>query len=96
MAVRVRFGGLKRTFQRGFYVNDVYGGAIVGPAKLGAAFTAYVIDKRVVDGAVNGVGTVVAAAARSGRKIQTGLVRNYAVGILLGAAAVLAYLAVKF
>jgi NADH-quinone oxidoreductase subunit L len=96
MALRGRFGGAKRTLQRGFYVNDFYSGAIVGPAKLGAAFTAYVFDKRVVDGAVNGVGVVVAALARSGRRVQTGLVRNYAVGILLGAAAVLAYLAVRF
>jgi NADH-quinone oxidoreductase subunit L len=96
MAVRIRFAGAKRALQRGFYVNDFYGSAIVGPAKLGAAFTAYVIDKQVIDGASNGIGTVVSAAARSGRKIQTGLVRNYAVGILLGAAAILAYLAVRF
>jgi NADH-quinone oxidoreductase subunit L len=96
MALRARFGGAKRTLQRGFYVNDVYSGAIVGPAKLGAAFTAYVFDKRVVDGAVNGMGVAVAALARSSRRLQTGLVRNYAVGILLGAAAVLAYLAVRF
>src|SRR6266540_1714379 len=90
MAVRIRFAGAKRALQRGFYVNDFYGSAIVGPAKLGAAFTAYVIDKQVIDGASDGIGTVVSAAARSGRKIQTGLVRNYAVGILLGAAAILA------
>ncbi len=96
MAVRIRFAGAKRALQRGFYVNDFYGSAIVGPAKLGAAFTAYVIDKWVIDGASNGIGTVVSAAARSGRKVQTGLVRNYAVGILLGAAAILAYLAVRF
>ncbi len=96
MAVRIRFAGAKRALQRGFYVNDFYSSAIVGPAKLGAAFSAYVIDKRVIDGASNGIATVVSAAARSGRKIQTGLVRNYAVGILLGAAAILAYLAVRF
>jgi NADH-quinone oxidoreductase subunit L len=96
MALRARFGGAKRALQRGFYVDDFYGGAIVGPAKLGAAFTAYVFDKRVVDGAVNGLGVAVGALARSGRRVQTGLVRNYAVGILLGAAAVLAYLAVRF
>jgi NADH-quinone oxidoreductase subunit L len=96
MALRARFGGARRTLQRGFYVNDFYSGAIVGPAKLGAAFTAYVFDKRVVDGAVNGLGVTVAALARSGRRLQTGLVRNYAVGILLGAVAVLAYLAVRF
>jgi NADH-quinone oxidoreductase subunit L len=96
MALRARFGGAKRTLQRGFYVNDFYGGAIVGPAKLVAAFAAYVFDRRVVDGAVNGVGVLVGAAARTGRKVQTGMVRNYAVGILLGAAAVLAYIVVRF
>jgi NADH-quinone oxidoreductase subunit L len=96
MALRARFAGGRRALQRGFYVNDFYGGAIVGPAKLGAAFTAYVFDKRVLDGAVNGLGMAVGALARSGRRVQTGLVRNYAVGILLGAAAVLAYLAVRF
>jgi len=96
MAVRIRFAGAKRTLQRGFYVNDFYSGAIVGPAKLGAAFAAYVVDRRLIDGAADGIGTVVAAAARSGRKVQTGLVRSYGVGILLGAAALLAYLAVKF
>jgi NADH-quinone oxidoreductase subunit L len=96
MALRARFGGAKRTLQRGFYVNDFYSGAIVGPAKLGAAFAAYVVDRRVIDGAVNGIGGVVAVVARSGRRVQTGLVRNYAVGILLGAAALLAYLAVRF
>jgi NADH-quinone oxidoreductase subunit L len=96
MALRARSGGAKRTLQRGFYVNDFYSGAIVGPAKLGAAFAAYVVDRRVIDGAVNGIGGMVAVAARSGRRVQTGLVRNYAVGILLGAAALLAYLAVRF
>jgi hypothetical protein len=49
-----------------------------------------------VDGAVNGLSVAVGAVARSGRRLQTGLVRNYAVGILLGVAAVLAYLAVRF
>jgi NADH-quinone oxidoreductase subunit L len=96
VALRARFGGAKRTLQRGFYVNDFYSGAIVGPAKLGAAFAAYVFDKRVIDGAVNGIGGVVAATARAGRKVQTGRVRTYAVGILLGAVALLAYLAVRF
>jgi NADH-quinone oxidoreductase subunit L len=96
VALRARFGGAKRTLQRGFYVNDLYSGAIVGPAKLGAAFTAYVFDKKVIDGAVNGVGVAVAALARSGRRLQTGLVRTYAVGILLGAALILAYVAARF
>jgi NADH-quinone oxidoreductase subunit L len=96
MALRARFGGAKRALQRGLYVDDFYGGALVGPAKLGSAFAAYVVDRRVIDGAANGVGVVVAGAARAGRRVQTGLVRNYALGVLLGVAALLAYVAVRF
>ncbi len=95
-ALRVRLGGTKRTLQRGLYLNDVYGGVVVGPAKLGAAFLAYVLDKRIVDGAVNGIGRLFATAAGTGRKVQTGFVRNYALAFLLGAVAILLYLAVRF
>jgi NADH-quinone oxidoreductase subunit L len=95
-ALRFRFGGAKRTLQRGFYVNDFYGGAVVGPAKLGSAFLAYVLDKRIVDGAANGLGRLFASAASAGRRIQTGFVRNYALAFLLGAVAILLYLAARF
>jgi NADH-quinone oxidoreductase subunit L len=96
VALRVRFGGVKRTLMRGFYVNDFYSSVIVGPAKMGAAFAAFVFDRRVIDGAVNGLGSLFGALARTGRKVQTGLVRNYALGVLLGAVGVLLYLAVRF
>ncbi|HLB78243.1 MAG TPA: NADH-quinone oxidoreductase subunit L [Candidatus Dormibacteraeota bacterium] len=95
LALRMRLGALKRTLMSGFYVNDFYSNVIVGPAKLGAAFLA-VFDRRVIDGAVTGVGTAFGALARTGRKVQTGLVRNYALGVLLGAVGVLWYLAVRF
>jgi NADH-quinone oxidoreductase subunit L len=95
-ALRIRFGTAKRTLQRGFYINDFYGGAVVGPAKLAAAFVAYVLDKRIVDGAANGIGLLFATAAGVGRRIQTGFVRNYALAFLLGAVVILLYLAVRF
>jgi NADH-quinone oxidoreductase subunit L len=95
-AFRVRFAGPKRALQHGLYVNDVYSNVIVAPAKAAAAFVAYVFDKRVIDGAVNGVGHAFGAFAGAGRKVQTGLVRNYAVAFLLGAVAILLYVAVRF
>jgi NADH-quinone oxidoreductase subunit L len=96
IALRERFGGAKRTLLRGFYVDDVYGGALVRPAKLGAAFAAYVVDARVVDGAATGVGRLMSAAARVGRRVQTGLVRNYALAFLLGVVGLLWFLAARF
>jgi NADH-quinone oxidoreductase subunit L len=94
-ALRIRYGGAKRALQRGLYVNDFYSGAVVGPAKLGAAFLAYVLDKRIVDGAASGIGRLFASAAVVGRRVQTGFVRNYALAFLLGAVAILLYLVVR-
>jgi NADH-quinone oxidoreductase subunit L len=95
-AMRVRFAGVKRTLERGFFVNDVYSQAVVAPAKLVAAILAYVVDRRIIDGALTGIGRVVGVAAGRGRRVQTGFVRNYALAFLLGAVGVLAYLAVRF
>ena len=95
-ALRTRLWRTKRTMQQGFYVNALYSSAIVAPAKLGAAFLAYVVDARVIDGAVNGLGHAFRGLAVVGRRVQTGLVRNYALAFLAGAVGILFYLAVKF
>jgi len=44
-------------------------------------------DRSFVDGAVNGAGTVVSEASRVGRRLQTGNVQHYALGVLVGALA---------
>jgi NADH-quinone oxidoreductase subunit L len=51
-----------------------------------------VVDPEVIDGAVNGIGT---AASRTGtlvRRTQTGYLRNYVLGIVLGTVLVLAFM----
>jgi NADH-quinone oxidoreductase subunit L len=47
------------------------------------------VDNRVVDGAVNGVATLVQRAAGSMRRTQTGAVRTYAAGVGVGVLALL-------
>jgi NADH-quinone oxidoreductase subunit L len=49
------------------------------------------IDKAVIDGAVNGAGNVVRLAGTQLRRLQTGYVRNYALGIAAGAVLLLGY-----
>jgi NADH-quinone oxidoreductase subunit L len=49
------------------------------------------MDVRVVDGAVNGTGYVVSGFSAVLRLLQTGSVKSYAAGTLLGAVAILAY-----
>ncbi len=48
-------------------------------------------DEQVVDGAVNGTGTLIRRAGARLRVSQSGLVRSYALGIALGAVALLAW-----
>jgi NADH-quinone oxidoreductase subunit L len=50
--------------------------------KLAAA--AWWFDRTIVDGTVNGIGTVTAGAGLRLRRVQTGRVQNYALGIALG------------
>jgi NADH-quinone oxidoreductase subunit L len=93
--VRDRFAGLRRTLAHGFYVDDAYGRGLVLPAKAASSFAAYTIDARVVDGAVDGLGRAFARLAAAGRRVQSGLVRTYALTFLLGAVALVVVLLVR-
>jgi NADH-quinone oxidoreductase subunit L len=80
----VEEGGIWDTLLAGYRVDDLYGATIVLPGKRLANVSAFSADAKVVDGAVNGVGAAVKLLAERLRPIQTGLVRNYGVGILVG------------
>ena len=67
-----------------FYVDEAIGHVIVLPAKRAAMFAADFIDRRVIDGAVNGSALLVAKGSGLMRRLQTGYVRNYAATFLVG------------
>ena len=48
-------------------------------------------DRSVIDGAVNGIASVVRGSGDGLRKVQTGFVRSYALGVAVGVVALLAY-----
>ena len=79
----------------GFYVNDVYGGAVVSPAKPGAAFLAYVVDDRLIDGSVNGIGGVFRQLARAGATAPDGPGSPLRAAFAAGAVGILIFLAVR-
>ena len=95
IALRARLAGPKRLLERGFYVDDVYGGAFAGPGRLSSAFLGYVVERRVIDGFWEGLASLVGLAASGVRWVQSGLVRAYALAFLLGAVGVLGYIAVR-
>ena len=75
-----------------YYVDEIYDTLIVRPIYLLCLWCARVFDVKVIDGLVNGVASAVVAWALSLRRIQTGFVMNYALGMLLGAVALVAFL----
>jgi NADH-quinone oxidoreductase subunit L len=95
-ALRARFARAHRFLERGWYVDDLYGGVLVTPGKAVSAWSAYVFDQRVIDGAVNGIGRGFGRLANAGRRVQTGMVRTYALGFLFGAVAILLYVTLRF
>ena len=50
------------------------------------------VDGRIIDGAVNGPSHLVRSTGSAARKLQTGYVRNYALGIALGLAAIIIFM----
>jgi NADH-quinone oxidoreductase subunit L len=76
---------------RKYYVDELYDALFVQPIYRLAQWCARVFDLGVIDGIVNGIAQLVTAWAAGMRRIQTGFVMNYALGILIGAVAVVAY-----
>ncbi len=84
-------GAVGTFFERGWLINDLYDRVIVVPAKALARWLAGPIDLGLIDGAVNGVGRVLAALGTAARRLQTGYARQYALALLIGTILVVGY-----
>jgi NADH-quinone oxidoreductase subunit L len=80
--------GMYRASVNKYYVDDIYqlvfarGGVLIANAL-------WWFDARVIDGAVNGAGWVARTIGGGLRRVQTGRVQNYGLGIAAGLAVVL-------
>ncbi|MBX6341263.1 MAG: NADH-quinone oxidoreductase subunit L, partial [Thermomicrobiaceae bacterium] len=78
-----------------WYFDEIYEALIVHPLYRFAIWLWRVVDVRVIDGAVNGVADLVSLTSQRWRRLQTGLVANYALMIALGTVVIVgAYLVV--
>jgi NADH-quinone oxidoreductase subunit L len=87
-----RLGPAADVVGHGYYFDDEISAAVEGPVLGAADILDRDVDQKVIDGAVNGTAHLVRRAAGELRRVQDGYVRRYAVGIALGAAAVLLFL----
>jgi NADH-quinone oxidoreductase subunit L len=91
-ALSRQFSGVYTLLLNKYYVDELYDAAIVQPIKFVSTEGLWrAFDVKVIDGAVNGTGAIVAAGAGVLRRVQTGSVRTYAGSLLLGVVMILGY-----
>jgi NADH-quinone oxidoreductase subunit L len=76
-----------------WYIDELYNFIVVKPLQWLARFMNSFFEKKVVDGIVNGVGRLVNYTSRQVRLLQSGLVGNY---VLLMVLSMLAFFVVRF
>jgi NADH-quinone oxidoreductase subunit L len=77
------------------YGNQINEGLLMRPGQV-LTKVLLVVEDKIIDGAVNGLGTGVRDSSRGLGRTQTGFARTYALTMLLGAVIVAATLAVRF
>ncbi len=87
-----RFAGAHRVLLNKYYVDEFYDLTVVQPVKIVSEDGLWRgMDARLVDGAVNGTGQVVAGFSAVLRLFQSGSVKAYAASTFLGVVLILAY-----
>ncbi len=78
--------------RRVWFVNELYDAVIGRPGERVAAFASAVVDRKAIDGVVEGLGRATRLLGSSARRVQTGYLRQYALGLAIGLVALLAFM----
>jgi NADH-quinone oxidoreductase subunit L len=78
-----------------YYVDEAYTEVIVKPLRMLADFLVDAVEERGIDRAVNGLAQLIGLGGEGLRRLQTGLVRNYALAMFIGIVAVMIYFIVR-
>ncbi|HEY1303364.1 MAG TPA: NADH-quinone oxidoreductase subunit L [Vicinamibacterales bacterium] len=86
------YAGLYRLLLNKYYVDEFYDSAVVQPIKVGSTEGLWrAFDVNLIDGAVNGVASIVSSSASGLRRLQSGSVRTYAGSLFVGVIVILGY-----
>ena len=79
------FSGVYKLIYNKYFVDEIYAAAVVNPVVTGSREVLWKgVDATVIDGAVNGAGTVSQGVGGLLKRLQSGNIRTYAVWVLLG------------
>ena len=92
-AWREKMAGVHTLLANKYYIDELYDLIVVRPIHYTSdKFLWRIVDARIVDGIVNGIGNTARNLGGALRLTQTGLIENYAVGIVLGAVFIIWFL----
>src|SRR6185436_6087030 len=70
-AIAERFSGVRRLLLNKYYVDEIYDATVVQPLRIVSEEGLWkVVDVKIIDAAVNGVGQTVSASSEGVRRIQ--------------------------
>jgi NADH-quinone oxidoreductase subunit L len=93
-SLAARMKGMYRLLLNKYFIDEAYELAVVNPIERTSRTVLWRgIDMATIDGAVNGIGRMMQGAGTILKHMQNGLTRSYAAWILMGAVAILAYVA---
>jgi len=87
-----RFPAIYKLLYNKYYVDEIYNAAFVKPMVNGSRAVYDTFDLKVIDGTINGTAAATGFAGKALSFIQSGLVKDYALVILLGVVIFLGYL----
>lgn len=89
------FVGLPKVIYNKYYVDEIFQATLIKPLLKVSDLLALYVDKKTIDGIVEGVGKFFLGLSSMIRKVQTGFVGDYALSIVVGAVIILVYLLVR-
>ena len=89
------FPRLHRAVYNKWYIDELYDFLFVNPTKRLGTFLWKGFDVKVVDGIVNGIARLIGAISRGLRGIQTGMVHNYAMTMVVGVVLIVGFFILK-
>lgn len=92
---RAALGPVTGLVENKYYLDELYNMIVVNPLRSFGEWLAQVFDKGGIDGAVNGLAGLTGWVGTQVRRLQSGMVGLYALAMLFGAVALLAWLAIR-
>jgi NADH-quinone oxidoreductase subunit L len=95
-ATAARFNGIYTFLYNKWWFDEIYDRYIVKPLYRFAMFLWQVVDVKIIDGTVNGIARLTMETSQQLRRVQTGVVSNYALAIALGTVVIIGVYLVGF